>query len=65
LTGNKSDTQSFSLLLTSIYFEKLTIDLWKKSIFAPLTPQVWGEPEFKVPQCKGDLGGIPGFMQEV
>jgi hypothetical protein len=39
-----------------------TVDLLHKSIFAP---QFWEEPEFKVPQCKGDLGGIPEFMHEV
>jgi hypothetical protein len=56
------------------------IDLLQKSIFAPLAPQFWGEPEFKVPQNWGASavlgspqvehlawmrGGIPGFMQEV
>jgi hypothetical protein len=57
------------------------LDLLQKSIFAPLAPQFWGEPEFKVPQDWGasggyagvspsgapgvDLGGFSGFMQEV
>jgi len=30
-----------------------TLDLLQKSIFAPLAPQFWGEPEFKVPQFWG------------
>ncbi len=41
------------------------LDLLQKSIFAPLTPQFWGEPELQSPPILGDLGGIPGFMQEV
>ena len=42
-----------------------TLDLLQKSIFAPLTPQLWGEPETQSPPELGDLGGIPGFMHEV
>jgi hypothetical protein len=52
----------------------------EKSIFAPLAPQLWGENTFTRPPELGsqcglgvspsratgvDLGGIPGFMQEV
>jgi hypothetical protein len=33
--------------------------------FAPLAPQLWGEPELQSPPELGDLGGIPGLMQEV
>ncbi|HBE16111.1 MAG TPA: hypothetical protein DDW51_00485 [Cyanobacteria bacterium UBA11367] len=32
---------------------------------APLTPQSWGESEFKVPQNWGTRGGFLGFRQEV
>jgi 5-oxoprolinase (ATP-hydrolysing) len=41
------------------------IDLLQKSIFAPLTPQLWGEQESQSPPELGDLGGISGFLQEV
>ncbi len=41
------------------------LDLLQKSIFAPLAPQFWGEPEFSHPPILRDLGGIPGFMQDV
>jgi hypothetical protein len=56
------------------------LDLLQKSIFAPLAPQLWGEPESQSPPELGsqcglgvspsrapgvDLGGISGFMQEV
>ncbi len=56
------------------------LDLLQKSIFAPLTPQLWGEQESQSPPELGsqcglgaspsrasgmDLGGISGFLQEV
>jgi hypothetical protein len=36
-----------------------SIELLQKSIFAPLAPPILGEPEYKVPQCKGDARGHP------
>ncbi len=37
---------------------KSTLDLLQKSIFAPLAPQFWGEPEFSRPPILGSQCGL-------
>jgi tetratricopeptide (TPR) repeat protein len=50
----------FKKILNLLDFRKLhrgkTIDLLQKSIFAPLTPQLWGEPISKSPRIGGFRG---------